>query len=263
MGSVLKSISKFVIGAFSIAIIGMMFTFTYGALGRIFGGNIVYVMFGLMLFDIATLCWGITFIFQSKGVTQYAVAAMGFVVGLLGTLSMIGAEVMLNGMTPEQIAASTIPMYMRYGFIVIAAIHVVLVYIHHGSAPEISEQINIGVAVSSVTDRAQKKATQQMTVMEDQLAGVIMLRILDDAMRGLSEANGRQIIMPGLPASQALPQPQHDTLTCAVCGTANIFPDNLFCKSCGTKMYNDPNKPYVPAPKVEPSPAQPPFDPGI
>jgi hypothetical protein len=267
MGSVLKAISKFVIIGFSIVIIGMMFTFTYGALNRIFSGNIVYVMFGLTLFDIATLCWGITFIYQSKGVTQYAVAAMGFTVGLLGTLGMIGAEVMLTGMTPEQIAMSSIPMYMRYGFLIVVAIHVILVYIHHGSSPEISEQINIGVAVGSVTDRAQKKATQQMTIMEDQLAGAIMGRILDDAMRNLTELNGRQVVFPGLPGPQqiidvpATPVTPHFTTTCLICGKPTQ--GTAYCGPEHWRMLMDQTRAPspTPEPKVEPSPAQPPFDP--
>jgi len=264
MKEVLRSASKFVFGVFAIAIIAVMMTFTYGGLHRIFGDNIAYVLFGLVLFDIATLCWGIAFIFQSRSVTQYAVAAIGFAVGLVGTLAMIGAEVMLTGMTPEQIAASPIPTWMRYGFIIVVAIHVVLVYVHHGADPEIAEEINNGVMVGKVIDEGHKKAQQRMDVMSDYVASQLMIGTLDNAMRLISARTGQQVFLPRPPqvidagAQDAQP---HFTTTCLICGkpTQGIA-------YCSVEHYNilkemaDTGKqaPGIrPAPKPEPAKDEP------
>jgi hypothetical protein len=272
MGKVLKQASIFVVGLFSIAIIGMMMQFTYGALNRIFFNNIAYVLFGLTLFDIAALAWGIWFVFQSKSVTQYAVAAIGFCVGLVGTLGMIAAEVMLSGMTPEQIAASTIPAYMRYGFIIVAFIHVILVYLHHGAAPEISEEINIGVMVGEAIDAGQKKAALQMNVVQDAVAGQLMIGVFEEAMRRIAFQTGRQVYLPGL-TQPALPgyapvgMPQQDqvlqTLTCPNCGHKNPL-DQVYCGTCGTRTHQAPtaadksqiikkDEPVAPSPLEQPA----------
>lgn len=270
MAAVLKTISKFVIGLFSLAIIGTMMVFTYGALGKIFTGNLLYIMFGMLLFDIATLAWGIAFIFQSRGILQYAAAAMGFVVGLIGTIGMIGAEVMLEGMTPEQIAASPIPTYMRYGFIAVLAIHLVLVYIHHGGEPKIKEEINSGVMVGEVVDEAQRKAQLQMNIMSDALASQLMVGTLNAAIRQLELSSGMKLVT-GLPAPQSqivdvTPQdvPPGFTTTCLICGkpTRGTAYCNAEHYNILRQMADAPKQEPRPAPtpaKDEPAPAPGPF----
>jgi hypothetical protein len=257
MGKILKHASLFVVGLFSIAVIGMMMTFTYGALNRIFAGNIAYILFGLTLFDIATVSWGLWFIFQSKSITQYAVAAIGFVVGLVGTLGMIAAEVMLTGMTADQIAASNIPLWMRYGFIIVAIIHVILIYLHHGSSPEVSQEINVGIMAGEAIDAGQKKAQLQMTIVQDMVAGQLMIGVMDEAMRRIAVQSGQQISLPGY-ARPALPYTQDQvlqTLTCPSCGHRNLI-EQSYCGTCGTKMQQTP----TPTKKDEPTPAPHPLE---
>ena len=62
---------------------------TYGALQKLFPGDFTNQMWGLVMFDIAAMCWAIAFVFQSKSTGQYAVSGLGFIVGFLGTLLMV------------------------------------------------------------------------------------------------------------------------------------------------------------------------------
>jgi hypothetical protein len=185
MKKVLGTMSKFVAAAFSIAILGLLMSLTYGALQRIFPGNFANQMWGLVLFDIAAMAWALTFVFQSKSVGQYASSAIGFLVGFIGTIVMVGAEVMLSGTTlnPEQ--TLQLQKWMTWTFIGATALHAALVYIHHLSAPDIHEQINVGIARGEIVTEAISQATKTLEQQKAELALTIHHDIVSQVKRDL------------------------------------------------------------------------------
>lgn len=185
MKKVLGSISKYVFGGFSIAVLGLLMSLTYGALTKLFPGNFANQMWGLVMFDIAAICWGLAFIFQSQGTGQYAVSAIGFVVSFIGTLGMVAAEVMLSGSSLTDANTVQIGTWMVYGFIIVTALHTGLVYAHHALAPEIAEQINIGIARGEVVDRAIKNATQTIENEKEELSQAIYADIVSKVKQDL------------------------------------------------------------------------------
>jgi hypothetical protein len=185
MKKVLGKMSAFIFGGFGIAVLALLMSLTYGALQRLFPSDFANQMWGLVMFDIAAMCWAVAFVFQSKSTMQYAAAGLGFVVGFVGTLGMVAAEVMLSGQNMAEIDTSQIGQWMVYGFIIVTAIHAGLVYAHHAGAPDIAEQINVGVARGEIVTEAINQATHVLDVEKQQLAVTIRNDIISQTKRDL------------------------------------------------------------------------------
>jgi hypothetical protein len=185
MKKVLGSMSRFIFGGFGIAVLALLMSLTYGALQKLFPGNFANQMWGLVMFDIAAMCWAIAFVFQSRSVGQYAAAGIGFVVAFVGTLGMVAAEVMLSGQDLANIDTEQIGRWMVYGFIIVTAIHAALIYIHHAAAPDIHEQINVGIARGEIVTEAITQATNQLDAEKQSLAVFIRHDIVSKAKRDL------------------------------------------------------------------------------
>jgi hypothetical protein len=216
MKKVLGTMSKFVGAIFSLAVLALLMSLTYGALQRIFPGNFTNQMWGLVMFDIAAMCWALIFVFQSHSTAQYAAAGTGFLVGFIGTLGMVAAEVILSGQDLAKIDTGEIGKWMIYGFIVVTALHAALVYIHHGTAPEIAEQINVGVARGEVVSQAIKDATHTIEAEKQELSRAIYYDIVSQVKRdlGLHPVTGTPFerkyeqAIPS-PVPQELAHPEH------------------------------------------------------
>ena len=162
MKKVLGSMSRFIFAGFAVAVLALLMSLTYGALQKLFPGNFANQMWGLVMFDIAAMCWAVAFVFQSRSTMQYAAAGIGFVVAFVGTLGMVAAEVMLSGQNLAQIETGEIGRWMVYGFIIVTAIHAALIYAHHAASPDIHEQINVGIARGEIVTEAITQATHQL-----------------------------------------------------------------------------------------------------
>ena len=208
MKKVLGSMSKFIFAGFGIAVLALLMSLTYSALQRLFPGNFTNQMWGLVMFDIAAMCWALAYVFQSKSTGQYAVSGLGFVAGFIGTLGMVAAEVMLSGqtLTPEQ--AAQIAKWMTYGFIIVTAIHAALVYSHHALAPDIREEIEVGIARGEIVTTAINDATKVLDEQKQSLSYSIRNDIISKAKRdlGLIEADPQMPIIPRQ-YEQAIPSP--------------------------------------------------------
>jgi hypothetical protein len=185
MKKVLGKMSGFIFAAFGIAVLALLMSLTYGALQKLFPGNFANQMWGLVMFDIAAMCWAIAFVFQSKSTGQYAAAGLGFIVAFVGTLGMVAAEVMLSGQDLANVDTDQIGKWMVYGFIIVTAIHAALVYAHHALAPDIHEQINVGVARGEIVTEAISQATKTLEQEKSQLAVTIHHDIVSQVKRDL------------------------------------------------------------------------------
>lgn len=195
MKKVLQTASKYVFGAFGVAVLLLLMNLTYSALERIFPDNLVNRAWGLVMFDIAAMCWALAFVFMSESTGQYASAALGFVVAFVGTLGMVAAEVILSS---GQIEAGDIGKWMVYGFIVVTALHAALLYAHHATAPDIHEKINVGIARGEIVTEAIQQATKQLAEQKAQLAYTIHNDIVSQVKRdlGLIPADPQMPILP-------------------------------------------------------------------
>lgn len=185
MKKVLGAMSGIIFSVFCIAILGLLMSFTMGALKKLFPDSFVNQMWGLILFDIAAMVWGLAFVFKSNSVGQYAAAGIGFITGFLGTLLMVAFEVMTSGQQFVQ-GGDSLGRWAVYGFILVTAIHAALVYLHHATAPDIHEKINVGIARGEITTEAIRQATESLEVQKAMLAQTIHTNIVEQVKRDLN-----------------------------------------------------------------------------
>jgi len=186
MKKVIAGIAGLFFALFGIGVIGLLISLTYSALGRLFPDNFENQMWGLVLFDIATIAWALAFVFKSKSAGQYVAAGAGFIVGFVGTIGMVAAEVILSSASlTGKVDTAQIGQWMVYGFIIATIAHVALIYTHHGADPEINQQISTGIARGEVIDKAMKDAVKQLDVEKAALAQAITMDIVSQVKRDL------------------------------------------------------------------------------
>lgn len=184
MKKVLGAMAGIIFSVFCIAILGLLMSFTMGALRKLFPDSFINQMWGLVLFDIAAMVWGLAFVFKSESTGQYATAGIGFITGFVGTLLMVAFEVITSGQTFVG-GADSLGRWAVYGFIIVTAIHAALVYFHHAAAPEIHQKINVGIARGEITTEAIRQATSELEAEKRQLAEAIHSDIVDSVKRDL------------------------------------------------------------------------------
>jgi hypothetical protein len=182
MKKVIGSMSGIIFAVFGVAVLGLLMSLTYGALQKLFPGNFTNQMWGLVMFDIAAICWALGFVFKSETVIQYATAGIGFLVAFVGTLGMVAAEVMLSS---DYVEGDDLGKWMVYGFVIVTAIHAALLYAHHFGLPWVHEKVNVGIARGGIVSEAIKQATQQLEQQQAELAMSIHAGIVDEVKRDL------------------------------------------------------------------------------
>jgi len=228
MKKVLAQGTKYIFGVFGLAILGLLMSLTYQALQRLFPASFLNQMWGLVLFDFAAICWALAFVFGSETITQYAVAAIGFIAGFIGTLLMVAAEVVLgqNLFTADN---SQIGQWVVYGFVLATVIQSALVYAHHAGGQEIRQRIDVGIARGEITTEAIKQATATLDAERGELARTITSEIITQVKRDLNLPILADPRMPFLPANreyeQVIPSPVIDQSRQAEGVTQPPFPN--------------------------------------
>jgi len=207
MIKVLGKAAGILFAAFGIAILGLLMSLTFGALGKLFPDNFTNQIWGLVLFDIAAMIWALAFVYKSESTGQYAVAAIGFVAAFVGTLGMVAVEVLLSGQEYVEVQ-SWVGQWMVYGFIIVTAIHAALLYAHHATAPDIHQKINVGVARGEIVTTAITQATHRLEVEKESLARSIHDDIVAQVKRDLGIPTSNHVLdLPALPVDNPTPYP--------------------------------------------------------
>jgi hypothetical protein len=184
MTKVLGQSARYIFGLFGAAVLALLMSLTYQALGRIFPQSFANQIWGLVLFDIAAIVWALAFIFASFTIQQYAAAGIGFTVAFVGTLGMVAAEVTLAGNLVE-VDAAKIGQWLVYGFIGVTVIHAALLWLHHFGAAEIHQRVELGIARGQITTEATKQAVHSLDVEKQTLARSIYGEIYNTVLRDL------------------------------------------------------------------------------
>lgn len=209
--------SLFILGVF-VAVVSISFS----GLGHIFPDNIFNQAIGLVLFDFAALTWFLVFVSGCKSTMQYVWSGLGFVVGLLGVLGLAGMEV---GISSGWLIAADVTKPLSYVFIGVLLGHLTLIYLHHGSSPEISAQISLGIEKAKIQAEGMRQAEQQLQTSGGQLGNVIRGRLVGETLRDLNmdpshvvDAKFLPVEMPAedKPAALRFPWQKQNDLTKAV-----------------------------------------------
>lgn len=204
MKKVIGQAAGILFAVFSIAILGLLMSMTFGALGKLFPDNFTNQIWGLVLFDIAAMIWALAFVFNSESTGQYALSAIGFIAAFVGTLGMVAVEALMSGQTFVEVSP-WVGQWLVYGFVLMTALHSALLYAHHAAAPNIHEKINVGIARGEIVTEAIKQATQSLDVQKAALAVSIHHDIVNQVKRDLGMSRGQVIDLPALPVSYNTP----------------------------------------------------------
>jgi hypothetical protein len=201
MKKIMPKVAALMFGAFLVGMFLLVISLTFSALGRIFPESFTNQLIGLVLFDLAALAWGLAFVYQSQSTGQYAISAIGFLVGIVGTIVMIASEVMLSAeglVEPPDWIGRT----LAYGFIVASVLHLILGYMHKAASPDIDASIRLGAAQAEVTSEAIKQAESEIEANRAAMGQVIRGRLVADIHRNLDLPIPADPDMPFLPAKE-------------------------------------------------------------
>lgn len=176
-------LAKTLFAVFILAVFAGVMYYSYQALGMIFPGDLTGQLFGMALFDIAALVWFLVFVKESHSTMQYVFSAIGFMLGLVGTLGLVGIEV---GLSSGLLEHEAMARPLSYIFIGVLLGHLVLIYARHAAAPEISADISFGVERARITDQAKKDAERMLIEQTRTLALPIAQRHVMQVMRELN-----------------------------------------------------------------------------
>lgn len=193
------------IGGLIFAAAVIMFTswLTLALAGRLIPDNTILQFMTLILFDIAAFVWFIQFITQAKGTVQWAVAGIGFGVGLIGSIIMAGGELILG----QQLVALEDPSKLGWvlvATVIIAALaHAVLTYLFHFVDPGIKNRIENAQQVSKAVEKAYRDTRGEIERNSDELTASLRASVMFEAQQEIARATAAHIRGAGLLAQRA------------------------------------------------------------
>lgn len=197
MRKLLPHFTAVLFAVFILGVGGAVLFYSFNGLGLIFPGDLIGQLFGLLLFDLAMFIWFMVFVSKCESTMQYVFAGLGFLVGLGGTLGLVGIEV---GLSSGMLEAGSMQKPLTYIFIGVLLGHLVLLYLHHGAAPHLSAGISIGIEKAKIVDKAEKDAekilTENVALLSAPLAHELVKRVMQDL--NLKPAQGEIIDLPAL-----------------------------------------------------------------
>lgn len=251
MIKLLVPLAKTLFALFVLAVFAGVMYYSFNALGLIFPGDLAGQMFGMALFDLAALVWFLHFVKNCHSTMQYVFSAIGFMLGIVGTLGLVGIEV---GITSGLLEAAPMAKPLSYIFIGALVGHLLLIYATHAAAPEIAADISLGVERAKIVDQAQKDAERMLMNNQQALAGPIAEELVRRVLHDLNlQPRGADVLdLQALDVSE--PAPSNDR------GVApNFLSKILSGLGRGARKYESSVAsvlPGSPQPTKTPSPAQ-------
>lgn len=151
IGAVIGKILGLVFGAL---VIGFTAWLTYLLAARIIPDNPILQAMCVILFDGGALIWFILFLTQAMGTAQWAVAGVGFAVGLVGAVIMAGGELLLGQSLVVLDNTEEIGWILVSTVIVAALCHATLTYAFHFTEPAVWNRIENNQRISKVQEKA-------------------------------------------------------------------------------------------------------------
>jgi hypothetical protein len=186
----MKKILPAVFGAlflgFVVGVFALVLSLSYAALGHLFPDSVENQAAGLLLYDAAALIWGGVFVYQSRSIGQYVVAAFGFLVGLAGTLALVAIETQISSGLVD-VASMLKPLTDI--FILSAVAHLCLGYAYKAMDPDVDADISLGVEQAKITADALRQTEESMQAAIAQMGAVIAARMAQRVYRNLNIPN--------------------------------------------------------------------------
>ena len=186
MKDIFATIGKILGLVFAAALIAFTGLMTVKLGKRMIPDDVLMQIMILVLFDAAALVWFVSFITQAKGTMQWAIAGLGWLIGLVGAVIMTAGELILG----QQLIILDDPT--RFGWILIATVvvaalgHVTLVYFFHFADPATRNRIENAQKVSKAIETAYNNARQMIDNQTDALTAGLVESALHEAQQQIN-----------------------------------------------------------------------------
>jgi hypothetical protein len=188
MKDIANTIGKYLGLIFAAAVILFTASLTLQLAQRLIPDNVFLQYMTLVLFDVAAFVWFVMFITQAKGTVQWALAGIGFLVGLAGAIIMAGGELILGQKLVVISDPSRIGWVLVATVIIAALTHVTLAYAFHFSDPAVKNRVENAQEVSKAISRAYEDARAQIARNADLLTAGLVESTLFEAGQQISAA---------------------------------------------------------------------------
>ena len=188
---------------FAAAVIGFTSWMTLNLAGRLIPGNTILQAMVLVLFDVGAFVWFVQFLTQARGTVQWAIAGIGFVVGIVGTVIMTAGELVL-GQSLVVLDDPTKLGWILVSTVIVAALaHAVLIYAFHLVEPATLNRIENAQEVAKAVGKAYKDTRGEIERNSDELTAALRASVLFEAQQQIASATAAHIRGAGLLASKA------------------------------------------------------------
>lgn len=197
MKKLLPHFTAFIFGLFALGVGAAVMYYSFHGLALLFPGDLLGQIFGLLLFDVGAFIWFLVFVAACVSTMQYVFAGIGFLIGIVGTLGLVGIEV---GLSSGMLAGGSMQKELTYIFLGVLLGHLLLLYLHHGAAPHVSAEISLGIEKAKIVDKAEKDAEKiladNVALLSAPIAQELVKRVLQDL--NLRPTQGDILDLPAL-----------------------------------------------------------------
>ena len=169
---------------------------------RLIPDNTILQFMTIALFDGGALIWFIQFITQAKGTMQWAVAGIGWVIGLAGAVIMAGGELIMGQQLVTLDDPTTLGWVLVATVIVAALAHAVLIYTFHFVEPAVKNRIENAQQVSKAIEKAYGDARQEIERNAQELTESLRQSVMFEAQQQIGAQTAAHIRGAGLLAAR-------------------------------------------------------------
>ena len=173
---------------FAASVIGYTAYLTYMLAQRLVPGNTILQAMTIVLFDIGALVWFVLFLTQAMGTAQWAIAALGFVMGLGGAVVMAGGELILGQQLVQVDNVEEIGWILVSTTIAAALTHALLSYMFHLAEPAVWNRIENNQKISKVQEKAYQNARAEIDRQSESMGADLAASLIYQARAQLKAA---------------------------------------------------------------------------
>ena len=173
---------------FAVAVVGYTAYLTFLLAQRIVPGNTVLQFMTIILFDVGAAVWFFQFIATSKSAAQWAIAGLGFSMGLGGAVVMAGGELILGQQLVQVDNVEQIGWILVSVNIAAALVHALLSYMFHLAEPAVINRIENSVKIAGVQEKAYKSARAEIDRQADDMGKDLASSLVYQARAELAAA---------------------------------------------------------------------------
>ena len=182
------TVAKFLGFVFALGVFALVLLMSFGSLGRIFPGDILKQVGGLIVADIGAILWLIVLVKASRGTAQRAIALILFLLDAVLAAALAGADAMMSGQefasVPAEMGATV--LYLFVGTLIA---NLFAWYFHHLVEPDLTHAVHQELQADRVIERALAEADKLMDAKIAELANVRASQLFAQTLVALDMQN--------------------------------------------------------------------------